>query len=57
MKKCKKCNGCGKVANDEDQTPWTYWLKIPLESSAAVLMGLVKPVECPKCKGTGEVPE
>ncbi len=51
---CPRCNGCGYVANDDDGTPWSAWQKLPLESSAAVLMGLVKPVECSACSGTGE---
>jgi hypothetical protein len=51
---CEKCDGCGQVANSDDQEPWTAWLKLPLESSLAVLVGLVKPIECPTCKGTGQ---
>ena len=54
-KKCVRCDGCGQIANDEEGTPWTAWLELPLKSSAAVLCGLVEPVECPDCKGTGEV--
>lgn len=54
---CTKCEGCGKVANDADQTPWRHWLRLPLESSAAVLMGLVRPVPCPRCGGTGKEPK
>lgn len=50
---CKRCDGCGKVANSDDQEPWTYWLNLPLQSSAAVLMGLVKPIPCPVCNGSG----
>lgn len=52
--KCGRCDGCGKIANDDDGTPWKYWLEIPLQSSLAVLAGLVKPIECPECTGTGE---
>ena len=53
--KCPKCDGCGKVANTDDQEPWTFWANLPLKSAAAVVMGLVRPTECPKCKGTGTV--
>jgi len=49
--KCKKCDGCGQVANTEDQEPWTVWLEMPLGSAAAVLVGIVKPIPCPECKG------
>ncbi len=57
--KCLKCDGCGKVADTEEQEPWTAWTSIPLQSSMAVLMGLVKPITCPKCDGsmsTGQAP-
>jgi len=50
---CERCNGCGYIANSDDAEPWTYWAKLPLQSAIAVQMGLVKPVECPECKGTG----
>jgi len=55
--KCPKCDGCGKVATDDDQTPWSHWTSLPHASSAAVLMGLVKPVPCPDCGGTGKAAE
>lgn len=48
-KPCPKCEGCGQVADTDDQEPWTFWLKLPLESAAAVLMGLVNPIPCPVC--------
>jgi hypothetical protein len=54
MAKCWKCGGCGQVANTEDEEPWTAWLSLPLESSAAVLLGLVRPKTCPACNGSGE---
>lgn len=53
MKACSACAGCGKVANDEDHTPWKYWAEMPLQSSVAVLMGLVKPETCLNCGGSG----
>lgn len=52
--KCDKCDGCGKIANDDDGTPWKFWLELPLQSSAAVLMGLVVPLTCPQCGGSGK---
>jgi len=51
--KCPRCDGCGKIADDEEGLPWSAWLSIPLQSSMAVLWGLVKPLQCPDCKGTG----
>jgi hypothetical protein len=47
---CPKCDGCGQVADTDDQEPWTAWTSLPLQSSAAVLMGLVKPIPCPVCR-------
>ena len=37
----------------EDGSPWRAWSSLPLESSHAVLMGLVAPGICPDCDGTG----
>lgn len=51
---CPRCLGCGKIANDAGGTPWCEWLKLPLESSIALLMGWVKPLSCPDCHGTGK---
>ena len=52
--KCTKCDGCGQVADTEEQEPWSDWLALPLGSSVAVLIGMVKPITCPACEGTGE---
>ena len=48
---CRTCDGCGQVtiSEDGDITPWTVWTSLPLESSSAVLLGLVRPVPCPDC--------
>ena len=51
---CAKCAGCGQVANTTDQEPWQRWLDLPVQSGAAVVMGLVKPMACPVCGGTGQ---
>ncbi len=51
---CDRCDGCGKIADDSDGTPWKYWIEMPVQSAAAVIIGLVKPIECPKCHGTGK---
>jgi hypothetical protein len=53
--KCKSCNGCGAVANDDEATPWTYWAELEPPANLAVQAGIVKPIECPSCKGEGYV--
>lgn len=50
---CPQCEECGKIANSEEGEPWTVWLKMPLGSAQAVVLGLVKPIECPGCGGSG----
>jgi len=50
---CDRCAGCGKLADDEDQTPWKYWMELPVQSAIVVLTGIVKPIDCPNCKGLG----
>jgi RecJ-like exonuclease len=55
-KLCQHCDGCGQIANDDEGTPWTFWVDLPVKSAAAVILGLVRPIPCPKCHGTGAVP-
>lgn len=55
--KCVACDGCGKVANDEDRSPWTRWESLPPGSDLAVKLGLVRPETCDACGGTGEILE
>lgn len=56
--RCPSCAGCGKIANDDDGTPWKYWEELPAPSKLAVQMGIVRPITCTLCAGTGrrEVP-
>lgn len=54
MAECKKCMGCGRLADSEDGEPWKLWEDLPPGSDIAVQMGLVKPVLCPDCGGTGD---
>ena len=51
--KCRKCQGDGKVANTDDQEPWSAWESLPPGSDIAVQMGLVRPITCPVCGGSG----
>jgi hypothetical protein len=53
--KCPKCDGCGRIANDDEGTPWTFWENLPVKSAAAVFLGLVQPIPCPGCDGDGEI--
>jgi hypothetical protein len=55
-RKCPKCDGCGRIGTDDDGTPWAFWENLPVKSAAAVVLGLVRPVTCPTCGGTGSVP-
>jgi len=49
-----KCDGCGRIASDVDQTPWSYWLAMRPGSDLAIFLGVVKPIPCPECLGKGE---
>lgn len=51
--KCQKCDGCGQVADTEDKEPWTSWTSLPMGSSTALRVGLVRPIKCPACEGRG----
>ena len=53
--RCPRCEGCGKLADTEDREPWTDWTSLPVASATALLMGLVKPVDCDECQGSGNV--
>ena len=44
---CDTCDGCGKVADTDDQELWTLWLEV-----TAAFLGL-RPITCPACNGTG----
>lgn len=53
-KVCPACAGCGRVANDDDRTPWKYWAELPAQSAIAVFVGLVRPLTCQRCNGSGK---
>jgi len=53
---CERCLGWKKVDDGEKQS-WKYWAELPEQSRLAVNMGLVKPIDCPDCGGTGIQPK
>lgn len=55
--KCWKCDGCGQIANDDDQSPWSAWEALPPGPDMVVRLGLVWPLPCPECSGMGETSE
>ena len=50
---CQRCDGEGEIANTEEGEPWSYWMRLPKESRLAIVLGLVRPVSCPECRGLG----
>ena len=54
---CKQCLGWGKVANSDDQESWKYWAELKPPENLAIQLGVVKPIQCPRCNGTGIEPE
>jgi hypothetical protein len=54
-KTCPACMGCGKIANDDDRSPWTYWERLRPPANIAVQLGIVVPLRCEECGGTGNV--
>lgn len=53
---CRNCDGCGKIANDDDQSPWWQRLPLPPGADLSVRIGLVRPEPYLVCKGTGKKP-
>jgi hypothetical protein len=56
MEPCGRCDGCGKIADSDSGEAWTAWESLPPGSDLAVKMGIVKPIPCPECGGTGKEP-
>jgi hypothetical protein len=50
---CRRCEGCGRIANSADGEPWSAWEALPLASTLAARLGAVRPIVCPDCAGTG----
>lgn len=53
---CQKCLGWKHIANDDEQSSWKHWAELPPPSNLAVQLGLVFPIDCPRCQGTGKEP-
>lgn len=53
---CQKCLGWKKIANDDDQSSWKHWAELPAPSNIAVTLGMVFPIDCPRCLGSGKEP-
>lgn len=54
---CKKCLGWKRIDDGDEGLSWKYWAELPSPSNIAIQMGIVKPIECPRCHGTGIEPE
>lgn len=54
---CQQCLGWKRVDNGRDRGSWKYWAELPAQSQVAIAMGLVGPIECPRCGGSGKEPE
>lgn len=46
---CLTCHGEGRIANDDERTPWSFWASLPPGSDLAVKIGLIRPIPCPDC--------
>ena len=53
---CQRCLGWKRV-DDGEQQSWKYWEELPSSSRIAINLGLVKPIVCPDCKGSGVEPD
>ena len=45
--KCTNCEGEGRIANNDEGVPWSYYETLPPGSDIAVRLGWVKPIPCP----------
>jgi hypothetical protein len=51
--KCQRCQGWKQIDDGDEGISWKYWAELPVQSAIAVTMGIVKPIVCPRCNGTG----
>lgn len=55
---CRSCDGEGRTDSNPDiseRAPWSFWTNLPPGSDLAVRLGLVRPMKCANCNGTGEL--
>ena len=52
---CEQCLGWKRV-DDGEGASWKYWAELPAQSAIGIQLGLIKPVECPRCHGSGIEP-
>lgn len=50
---CPHCLGWKRIASGEEGASWKHWAELPSPEDLAVRLGVVYPIECPSCKGTG----
>lgn len=53
---CQKCLGWKKIANDDDQSSWKHWAELPAPNNIMATLGMVFPIDCPRCQGSGKEP-
>ena len=53
---CRHCLGWKKIANSDDGESWKYWAELSSPENLAVVLGVVFPIDCPRCQGTGKEP-
>jgi hypothetical protein len=54
--KCERCKGWKRIDDGVEGISWKHWAELPEQSAIAVRMGLVKPITCPDCNGSGRQP-
>lgn len=53
---CTRCLGWKRIDDGDDGGSWKYWAELVPPQNIAVQLGLVRPIECPHCMGTGIEP-
>lgn len=55
-RRCLACDGWGAVADTKEGGSWRYWAELPPGADLAVRLGIVRPVRCAACEGSGTQP-